>query len=199
MSRTEVDNVDRNIEPKYPSNEQNQNLWMPSDSFDDDKSCSSMSDAEYHDENEYPRSSILCGGLCNFVGGMGNAGKCQGDKFQQLQRKTRKSSKKLGYDADSVMPTHRNDYDNESIFLPPSKVYARSYSSDKEDEENEPDGEMHDYALADSLYSDDESNYRHDNHSVATEKFNNTTELRQMQEARAMYAGRMGVDPETMI
>ena len=95
------------------------------------------------------------------------------------------------------MPTYRYRDDNDSHFIPPSKIYANSKSVEDGSEETNT------YSLADSIYSDDEANYyqgRHDVHSVATEKFNNTTcELREMEETRANYANRMGVDPDTLI
>ena len=95
--------------------------------------------------------------------------------LRKLKKRANRRSSITGraYDTDSVMPTHMNNDDNESQFIPPSKVIAKSYSED------DLSHGLAQFSLADDIYSDDEeSNFapsRHGNHSVATEKFTNKT------------------------
>lgn len=183
---------------KFQPQKQNKKNWIPPSSYDD-KSCSSMSDGEYQGAPITTLQQAFCGSFCTMITSLGMT-ECKNDHkkkgLKKPRRRNRKeSSKKRLLDSHSIMPTHRNNDDNESHFLPPSKIYARSYSSDEEES-----GEQgQNYSLADSLFSDEESNYRQDYHSVATEKFNNTKNLKDMQVTRANYANRMGVNPETMI
>ncbi len=131
---------------------------------------SSVSDLEYHvakendgNINNISKPLLFCGGLMNYImTGTGENLNCEKScqpiednkrNWKKLKKKVRnRSFKSIGLDVDSVMPTYRIEDDNESQFIPPSKIYAGDYGGDE----------------ADSLYGE-----RQDYHSVVTEKLNN--------------------------
>ena len=173
-----------------------QKKWAPENNLGG-KSYSSVSDDD-DEENKYS-TQYFCGALLDLMSmnELSNQQKQKSMKsFKKLQRKARKRSMDLVFDAASIMPTYRKNDHNASQFIPPSKVYARSYSTEDDSDENA-------YGHIDSLPSEEEeSGYslsRHDYHSVATEKINNKNELKEMEEARAGYANRIGINPDTMI
>ena len=168
----------------------------------DDKSCSSISDGE--DEHYYTKPLAFCGGLCNLMN-IDSPQKSNNRAKKNLQKLKKRASRRSSitsraYDLDSVMPTHKNNDDNESQFIPPSKVYAKSFS---EEDDVSRDG-LTQFSLADTIYSDEEESAfgqsRHGNHSVITEKFTNkTSDFKKLQETRNECANRMGVNPTTLI
>jgi hypothetical protein len=160
----------------------------------DDKSYSSISDIVDNDQLFEPQSTMFCGALCDIInfGNTNNKGtkkhngmlrdminfgntKKKGSEKDNLKKlkkaATKRSSIGSGFDSYSIRPTHITKDDNESQFVPPSKIYTNSYSGDENDSENCVD--ENDY----SVISDDDKS-RLDDYSVTTERFSNTTELK---------------------
>lgn len=145
-------------------------------SIEDMNSCSLMPDVE---NNFHSTPMYFCGGLMDFMNPEKFKGVSNSKALSTLKTKMEKMYSKGFKNEDivdnySVMATYRNNDDNESQFIPPSKIYA---NNGKEDD----DASGVSYECTNSRDDEEESNFcssRLDHHSVATERIKNNSQIK---------------------